>query len=60
MALQRYIIILECGVREGFSAWYIEAKDVGKSLDVAERSEQLDPYLQSLESLVLTDYLEFR
>ena len=39
---------------------YIEAKDVGKSLDDAERSEQLRRYLRALPNLVLTDYLEFR
>ncbi len=39
---------------------YIEAKDVGKSLDEAEHSEQLQRYCDSLTNLVLTDYLEFR
>ncbi|MBI2854131.1 MAG: N-6 DNA methylase [Chloroflexi bacterium] len=39
---------------------YIEAKDVGKSLDEAEKSEQLERYLGSLSNLILTDYLEFR
>ena len=39
---------------------YIEAKDVGKSLDEAEKSEQLSRYRDSLSNLVLTDYLEFR
>jgi hypothetical protein len=39
---------------------YIETKDVGKSLDEAERSEQLGCYLRSLGNLILTDYLEFR
>ena len=39
---------------------YVEAKDVGKSLDEAERTEQLKRYLPSLSSLILTDYLEFR
>ena len=39
---------------------YIEAKDVGKSLDEAEKSEQLKRYLNSLTNLILTDYLEFR
>ena len=46
--------------KEDFPIGYIEAKDVGRSLDEAERSEQLDRYLKSLENLVLTDYLEFR
>jgi len=56
---------VDCGApdyvvkREGLSVGYIEAKDVGKSLDEAERSEQLERYL-SLDNLILTDYLEFR
>ncbi len=57
---------VDCGApdyvvkRGDLSVGYIEAKDVGKSLDDAERSEQLERYLKSLENLVLTDYLEFR
>lgn len=39
---------------------YIEAKDVGVSLDNAEKSEQLERYRESLGNLMLTDYLEFR
>lgn len=39
---------------------YIEAKDVGRSLDEIERSEQLARYRESLSNLILTDYLEFR
>jgi predicted helicase len=39
---------------------YIEAKDVGQSLDEAEKSEQLKRYLNSLTNLILTDYIEFR
>ncbi len=39
---------------------YIEAKDIGRSLDEAERSEQLARYLDGLSNLILTDYLEFR
>ena len=46
--------------KEDFPIGYIEAKDIGRSLDEAERSEQLDRYLNSLENLILTDYLEFR
>jgi predicted helicase len=57
---------IECGapdfiVTKGSTTiGYVEAKDVGKSLDEAERTEQLKRYLSSLSSLVLTDYLEFR
>ena len=39
---------------------YIEAKDIGVSLDEAAKSEQLTRYLRSLPNLLLTDYLEFR
>jgi hypothetical protein len=39
---------------------YIEAKDVGTSLDNAEKTEQLERYRESLGNLILTDYLEFR
>jgi len=39
---------------------YIEAKDIGKNLDEAERTDQMQRYLESLNNLILTDYLEFR
>ncbi|NWJ94177.1 MAG: N-6 DNA methylase [Chloroflexi bacterium] len=39
---------------------YIEAKDVGVSLDQTEKSDQLKRYRESLSNLILTDYLEFR
>jgi len=39
---------------------FIECKDVGVSLDEAEQSDQLKRYFDSLENLILTDYLEFR
>jgi len=39
---------------------YIEAKDVGLSLDEVERSVQLKRYRNALPNLILTDYLEFR
>lgn len=39
---------------------YIEAKDVGVSLDEALRSVQLKRYIKSLDNLIVTDYLEFR
>src|SRR5712692_6409676 len=39
---------------------YVEAKDVGKSLDEIEEDEQLKRYRASLHNLILTDYLEFR
>lgn len=39
---------------------YIEAKDIGKSLDSKEYKEQFDRYRQSLDNLIITDYLEFK
>ena len=39
---------------------YIEAKDIGISLDEVESGEQLKRYRDSLANLILTDYLEFR
>jgi hypothetical protein len=57
---------IECGapdlavLRDGFMVGHIEAKDIGTSLDSAERSDQLKRYLHSLPNLILTDYLEFR
>lgn len=56
----------ECGApdflitRDQTTVGYVEAKDVDKSLDEAERSEQLQRYRDSLTNLILTDYLEFR
>ena len=39
---------------------HLEAKDVGKDLDEAEKSDQMKRYLPALPNLILTDYLEFR
>ncbi|MDQ1589571.1 MAG: hypothetical protein QOG71_198 [Pyrinomonadaceae bacterium] len=39
---------------------YIEAKDVGVSLEREQKSEQMRRYRESLGNLILTDYLEFR
>ena len=57
---------IECGApdfvvrKDSAIAGYIEAKDIGRSLDEAEKSEQLTRYRGSLSNLVLTHYLEFR
>jgi len=57
---------IKCGapdfvIRKGaITVGYIEAKDIGKSLDETEKTDQLKRYLNSLTNLVLTDYLEFR
>jgi hypothetical protein len=39
---------------------YVEAKDVGLSLDEVQQSDQLKRYRQYLPNLILTDYLDFR
>ena len=57
---------IECGApdfiisRGQTPVGYVEAKDVGVNLDSIERSDQMERYLDSLNNLVLTDYLEFR
>ena len=57
---------IECGapdfiLRKGsLTVGYIEAKDIGKSLDEAYKTDQLKRYRDSLSNLILTDYLEFR
>lgn len=38
---------------------YIEAKDIDKSLDTIDKTEQLDRYKASLDNLILTNYLEY-
>lgn len=38
---------------------YIEAKDIGKPLGSKEYKEQFDRYRQSLNNLIITDYLDF-
>lgn len=57
---------VECGAPDyiitcaGTPIGYVEAKNVGTSLDTEERSQQLRRYRASLNNLILTDYLEFR
>ena len=57
---------IECGapdlavLKDELLVGHVEAKDIGKSLDTIERSEQLTRYRQSLGNLILTDYLVFR
>lgn len=46
--------------RRQIDVGYIEAKDIGVPLDKTEKSEQLKRYMESLDNLILTDYLEFR
>jgi len=46
--------------RDSIPLGYIEAKDVGKSLDDNAYRDQLRRYLQSLDNFIFTNYLEFR
>ncbi len=57
----------ECGApdyiltnKNNLPVGYIEAKDIGINLRETEKSEQLSRYKESLDNLILTDYLEFR
>lgn len=45
--------------RDNLTIGYIEAKDVGVSLDKIEKDEQLGRYRRALDDLILTDYVEF-
>ncbi|MBI2304688.1 MAG: N-6 DNA methylase [Chloroflexi bacterium] len=57
---------VECGApdflitRGSVTVGYVEAKDIDKSLDEVEQTDQLKRYRDSLTNLVLTNYLEFR
>jgi hypothetical protein len=57
---------IECGAPDlivtkgSATVGYVEAKDIGTSLDEIEKTEQLKRYISSLSNLILTDYLEFR
>jgi predicted helicase len=57
---------VDCGapdlivLRRSTPVGYVEAKDIDHNLDVAERTDQLKRYRDSLGNLILTDYLEFR
>ncbi|MGC1861256.1 MAG: type ISP restriction/modification enzyme [Methylocystis sp.] len=39
---------------------FIEAKDIGIDLNKVEKNEQIARYKESLDNLILTDYLDFR
>ncbi|HZO74798.1 MAG TPA: type ISP restriction/modification enzyme [Ktedonobacteraceae bacterium] len=46
--------------RHKLTIGYIEAKDIGLSLDKIEQDEIIERYRHALDNLILTDYLEFR
>jgi hypothetical protein len=54
------LVVLRTERKVNLTIGYVETKDVGKSLDESEKSEQLRRYLRSLPNLVLTNYIEFR
>jgi predicted helicase len=39
---------------------YIETKDINVNLDTVEKTEQIQRYLNGLENLIITNYLDFR
>ncbi|MCP4051054.1 MAG: N-6 DNA methylase, partial [bacterium] len=55
-----------CGIpdyavfRNGLPFGYIETKDIGKKLSDRKYDEQFDRYKNSLDNLIITDYLDFR
>ena len=57
---------IECGApdfvvtRGEIPVGYIEAKDIGKSLDDKAHKEQLKRYAESLDNFIFTNYTEFR
>jgi len=46
--------------RKDIPVGYIEAKDIGINLDHKSHKEQFDRYKQSLDNLIITDYLRFQ
>ena len=47
-------------MRRGVPFGFAEAKDVDKNLDSADYTEQFTRYCNSLNNLIITNYLEFR
>ncbi len=53
-------VVLRSTANVPLTVGYIEAKDIGLSLDKIEKDEQMGRYLRALDNLLLTDYIEFR
>ncbi len=53
-------VVLRSTANVPLTVGYIEAKDIGISLDKIEKDEQMGRYLRALDNLLLTDYVEFR
>lgn len=47
-------------LRGGIPIAFLEAKDIGVSLDKTAKTDQMGRYRQAYGNLILTDYLEFR
>jgi len=56
---------IDCGApdyivtRKDIPVGYVEAKDIGKDLNHKDFKGQFDRYKQSLDNLIITDYLDF-
>lgn len=57
---------VDCGAPD-YNVWrgtaklgIVEAKDIGETLSIVEKSDQLVRYRKAFPNLILTDYLEFR
>ena len=48
------------GFTKSYKVGYVETKDIGINLDKVMESEQLSRYMNSIQNLILTNYLEFR
>ena len=46
--------------RNGIPLGYVEAKNLGKSLDDPAHKEQLHRYINSLDNVIFTNYVQFR
>ena len=53
-------VVLRSTANVPLTVGYIEAKDIGISLDKIEKDAQMGRYLRALDNLLLTDYVEFR
>ena len=57
---------IECGAPDyiitnnDIPVGYVEAKDIGTDLNSKAHKEQFNRYLESLDNLIITDYLKFR
>ena len=55
-----YIVTRNTSQSAGVPIGYIEAKDIGANLNSKANKAQFDRYKQSLDNLIITDYLNFQ